>query len=163
MTVGERTSSGDLLAGPGHVRDTPLPSQSGNSEILGASVTGAAPIRSLSLLRPGDRLTVTTGQGIFRYLVLDQRYGVATCWLPSSESILTLASSTGEGWWGSIDPSRVLYVDVGLQGRSVVAPGGRPEHVSPSELPGRGDVNTGPFVIMWLRTAMIVAVVMVWL
>ncbi len=37
VVVVEGTSSGDMLAGPGHLRDTPLPGQSGESVLLGKS------------------------------------------------------------------------------------------------------------------------------
>jgi hypothetical protein len=69
VVVVEGTSSGDLLAGPGHLPSSPLPGQVGESVIVGKSTTAGAPFRSISRLRRGDVVTVRTGQGRFRYVV----------------------------------------------------------------------------------------------
>jgi sortase A len=67
--VVEGTSSGDLRAGPGHRRDSPLPGQGGVSIIYGRAVVFGAPFERITELRKGDTITVTTGQGTFDYLV----------------------------------------------------------------------------------------------
>lgn len=73
QVVVEGTSSEDLRNGPGHLRVTTLPGQLGTSVIFGRSTTYGGPFRDLPSLRPGDRLQVTTGQGIFSYQVEDVR------------------------------------------------------------------------------------------
>jgi sortase A len=67
------TSSGVLEGGPGHLRDTPLPGQAGVSEIFGRQSAYGGPFGQLSRLSPGAIFTVTTGQGVTRYRVLDVR------------------------------------------------------------------------------------------
>jgi LPXTG-site transpeptidase (sortase) family protein len=71
--VFEGTSGAVLESGPGHLRDTPLPGQAGISEIMGRSTLYGGPFHSLGQLAPGDRFTVTTGQGVHTYAVLDVR------------------------------------------------------------------------------------------
>ena len=164
VMVGEGTTSGDLLNGPGHLRDSPLPGQPGDSVIIGSSVTANAPFGSLSQLRVGAHFSVMTGQGVFHYKVIDRRYdGDPSPRFPASGSALTLVSATGTGWWGSVDPTRVLYVDAALVGHDVGAPGGRLVAVPRSELPGHGDPSAWPLVILWLLALLVVAVAIVWL
>jgi sortase A len=69
----EGTSGQVLNNGPGHLRDTALPGQAGLSEILGRRAAYGGPFSRLSTLTPGQTFTVTTGQGIARYQVLDVR------------------------------------------------------------------------------------------
>ncbi|MBW0008697.1 MAG: class E sortase, partial [Pseudonocardiales bacterium] len=72
--VVEGTSSGTLMSGPGHRRDTPFPGQVGTSVIAGRRATYGAPFRSIGQLRAGDRVTVTTGQGRSSFVVLGVRH-----------------------------------------------------------------------------------------
>jgi sortase A len=71
----EGTSSSDLLKGPGHLRDSPLPGQVGQSLVLGKSVTADGPFRHLTKLVKGDPIKVTTGQGTFTFVVDGERSG----------------------------------------------------------------------------------------
>ena len=72
--VVDGTTSGLLEKGPGLKADTPLPGQAGTSIIYGRATMFGGPFRHLNVLRPGDVLEVTTGQGTFHYRVLDVRY-----------------------------------------------------------------------------------------
>jgi len=67
--VVEGSSAADLESGPGHLSVSPMPGEFGNSVILGRRTTWGAPLRDLNLLRSGDRVAVTTGQGSFNYVV----------------------------------------------------------------------------------------------
>ena len=69
VMVIEGTSSGDLLEGPGHLADTPLPGQGGEAVLVGKSTTAGAPFANVARLRKGDVITVRTGQGLFRFSV----------------------------------------------------------------------------------------------
>jgi LPXTG-site transpeptidase (sortase) family protein len=69
QVVVEGTASGDLLAGPGHLRNTVLPGQAGTSVVFGRASTYGAPFRNIDRLRRGDRLAVATPYGTFRYAV----------------------------------------------------------------------------------------------
>lgn len=123
VVVVEGTTSGDLLEGPGHLRDSPLPGQPGESILMGKSTTAGAPFGGITRLRKGDVITVRTGQGRFRFVVEGQRVaGDPLPQIPSSGSLLTLVTSAGSGWLGRLAPSRLVYVDARLQGKDVAAP-----------------------------------------
>lgn len=161
--VVEGTSSGDLMSGPGHLRDSVLPGQIGQSILLGRSVTAGAPFGHLTALQHGDVIDVTTGQGTFRYSVVDVRgTGSPLPAVPRAGSLLTLVTSGGSGWLGRLAPDGVRYVDAVLRGRAVDAPVGRPVAVPAAELPGRGDPSGWPFVVLWLQALAVVSVGMVW-
>jgi sortase A len=159
----EGTSSGDLLSGPGHLRDSVLPGQVGQSIVMGRSVTAGAPFRHLVSLHAGDLIDVTTGQGHFTYTVVDVRgTGSPLPAQPNGGSLLTLVTSGGSGRLSRLAPSGVRYVDATLKGKAVDAPAGRPVAVPTAELPGRGDPGGWPFVVLWLQGLVLVTVGMVW-
>jgi sortase A len=161
--VVEGTSSGDLLNGPGHLRDSPLPGQAGQSFILGKSVTAGAPFRHITDLRRGEVITVTTGQAAFTYVVDGLRSGGSTLpAVPAGGSVLTLATSAGSGWDGSVAPSHVVYVDATLKGPVAPTPAGRPIAVPVAELPGHNDPGGWPYLVFWLQALIVVSVAAVW-
>ncbi|HTR69525.1 MAG TPA: class E sortase [Mycobacteriales bacterium] len=163
VVVVEGTSSGDLMKGPGHMRDTPLPGQAGQSIVMGKSVMADGPFRHLTRLRAGDPITVVTGQSTFTFRVIDNRSGGSPLpAVPTGGSLLTLATSTGSGWLGRFAPSHVVYVDAALTGRVASTPAGRPVAVPTAELPGRGDPGSWPYLIFWLQAMLVVGVVAVW-
>jgi sortase A len=161
--VVEGTSSGDLMKGPGHLRDTPLPGQVGQSIVMGKSVTVGAPFRNITSLRAGEIITVTTGQSTFHFKVLGTRTAGSTLpQVPAGGSLLTLATSQGSGVLGSLAPGHVVYVDALLQDRAVAAPAGRPVAVPVSELPGKSDPSAWPYLVLWLQGFIIAGVASVW-
>jgi sortase A len=161
--VVEGTSSGDLLAGPGHVRDTALPGQVGQSVLVGKSLTAGAPFRHVSRLKVGDAVTVTTGQGTFDFTVVDQRVaGDPIPGLANGAARLTLITSSGTGWLGALSPSHLVYVDADLATQAATAPGGRPVAVPADEQPGNDDPNVWPFLVLWLQVLLVVCVAVVW-
>ncbi len=163
VVVVEGTSSGDLLAGPGHLRDSPLPGQPGESLVLGKSVTAGGPFRHITSLRTGDVITVTTGQNTFSFKVIDERTGGDPLpQVPTGGALLTLVTSTGSGLLGHFAPNHVVYVDAALQGKTVAAPAGRPVAVPISELPGRSDPGAWPYLVFWLQALILVGVGSVW-
>jgi sortase A len=164
VIVVEGTSSDELLAGPGHLRDTPLPGQAGQSVMIGRSTTAGAPFGGLTKLRPGDVIGVTTGQGTFRYAVTALlTAGEAQPAVPVDGSLLTLVTSAGSGALGGIVPSHLVYVEATLQGRTVAAPPGRPSLVAPDELQGAGDPSAWVFVVFWLQALLVASLGTVWL
>jgi sortase A len=163
MVVVEGTSSTDLLKGPGHLRDSPLPGQVGQSLVLGKSVTAGGPFRRITQLAKGDTITVQTGQGTFRFTVIDRRVGGDPLPpVPTGGALLTLVTSTGSGFAGHFAPSHVVYVDATLVGKAVSAPVGRPVAVPVAELPGRSDPGAWPFLILWLQGLILAGVGSVW-
>lgn len=73
QVVVEGTTSGALMNGPGHRRDTVLPGQAGVSVILGRSGLFGGPFASIWQLVPGDEIVVTTGQARSTFMVTGVR------------------------------------------------------------------------------------------
>lgn len=69
QVVAEGSTARVTQGGAGHVRATPIPGQAGNSVIVARRSTFGAPFRGLGSLRRGDRVAITTGQGVARYRI----------------------------------------------------------------------------------------------
>lgn len=126
--VVEGTSPENLTLGPGHLRDTPLPGQAGISVLYGRRATFGAPFSRVPGLRPGDKITVTTGQGTHLYVVKltgDSRGRILVNRAPNQLMLLTADSR--------IAPSHYTEVDADLTSSVQVNPGGR-AGVSPAEI-----------------------------
>lgn len=120
VVVVEGTSSRNLQRGPGHLPGTALPGQPGVSFLEGKGATYGAPFADIGRLRSGAELTVVTGQGTFRYHVLDVR--VAGDPVPAlTAPRLVLVSSAGSGWRDGWAPTRAVYVDAALDTPAAVA------------------------------------------
>jgi sortase A len=162
LVVSEGTSSGDLMSGAGHRRDTVLPGQSGVSVIYARGTMFGAYFSDLASAKVGSDISVTTGQGEFVYRISGVR--VAGDPLPSPLSPgagrLTLVSSTG-----GLAPSGVIYVDAALSGEAQPSVIGRPSSVPKAETAMQGDPSALfslavrlPLLIaalvfsLWLRT-----------
>jgi sortase A len=164
VVIVEGTSSADLLAGPGHLRDSPLPGQPGESIVMGRSVTAGAPFDSIGSLRTGDVITVVTGQGHFRFRVVDTRTaGSVLPQLGASGSLLTLETTVGSGFLGSLHPSRLEYVDAQLVGSPAAAPAGHVLAVPATEQQGHADPTAWPYVVFWLQGLLVAACGTAWL
>ncbi|MDF2920553.1 MAG: sortase, partial [Microbacterium sp.] len=72
--ISEGTTSGVLMHGPGHRRDTVLPGQAGVSVVMGRAAAFGGPFGRLQALQPGETFTVRTGQGEQTFAVLGVRY-----------------------------------------------------------------------------------------
>jgi sortase A len=161
VVVVEGTSGDVMMAGPGHLRSSPLPGQPGESLVLGRSSTAGAPFASITDLRRGDAVTVTTGQGTFQFTVIGQRRaGDPLPNLPTSGSLLTLVTSTGSSLVGG---GTVVYVDAALRGTAAGAPKGRPTHVPSSEIQGHNDPAAWPYVFLWAIALVGGVIGMMWL
>ncbi len=164
LVVVEGTSSGDLLAGPGHLRDSPLPGQPGQSIVMGKSLTAGAPFGKIDQFRSGDPITVVTGQGTFRFVVEDiRRAGDAIPQLPASGGLLTFVTTEGSGWLGKLAPDNLVYVDAALQQKPVAAPPGRLAAVPAAEVQGNNDPSGWPFIVFWLQAFLLVGCSVAWL
>jgi sortase A len=151
LMVAQGTSSADLLNGPGHLADTPLPGQKGDAVVLGKSTTAGAPFRDIGRLVKGDVIDVETGQGNFTFVVADTRLGSTKPPVLKDQSVLTLI--TGDLSWSSGSSSRaagLVYVDATLKGKLAGTPAGQPRTVSATERPGSNDPNALPLVFAWL-------------
>ena len=145
--VGQGTTSAVLDAGPGHVRNTPMPGQAGISEIYGREAMYGGPFRYINQLTAGETFTVTTGQGVMTYKVLDVRYpgSPEKVTLPG-DSYLVLATATGTAFM----PSDVVWVDAQLVAPAVQPnPGGPAVATSPAEDLLAGDEGAGTAIFWW--------------
>src|SRR5262245_11075276 len=95
--VVEGSGSTQLSRGPGHYRGSPRPGYIGNSVLAGHRTTYGAPFRHLDRLEKGDKITVTTVDGQFVYIVRDTvtiTPGQDDVTGPKFENLLTLVTST---------------------------------------------------------------------
>jgi sortase A len=165
QVIVEGTSSDDLASGPGHLPTTPLPGQAGNSQIFGRSVTFGAPFGNVHKLRPGAIITITTGQGIFAYRVIDVRGpgdGIPTA-AQFGPASLTLVTSAGRGWRNGWAPDHAIYADATLViGKVQPAPSGRPGAVPFINDPMVGDTSELLPVFLWLGAFVLLAAGLSW-
>jgi sortase A len=160
--VVEGTSSSDLLAGPGHLADSPLPGQAGNAVILGKAATAGGPFARVVDLRRGDVITVRTGQGLFHYVVRGTLVdGGKLPTIPSTSGLLVLGTSAGTGTFASLSPNSVVYVYARLVGKADTAPHGRPTGVPTAQLAGQADTGAWPFLALW-AAALLAATAACW-
>jgi sortase A len=164
--VVEGTSSADLSRGPGHLPDSPIPGQQGNSEIYGRSVTFGAPFGRVHDLRPGAKIWVITGQGTFGFRVLDVRGpgDPVPTEAQLGKSSLTLVTSGGSGAWrNGWAPDEVIYADATLiSGQVQQAPSGRPAVVPAVDKPMAGDTNEAVPAFLWLEGLLAVSWALGW-
>lgn len=133
--VTEGTASGDLLDGPGHLRNTVLPGQRGTSAVLGRASTYGAPFADLGRLAPGDRIEVTTAQGVTPFEVIGVRRAGDPLPQPRPEQAARLVLVSGESSGSrlpALSPDGVVYVDAEAE-EALPTPPGLPRAVPEAE------------------------------
>lgn len=162
QVIGEGTTPGALFNGPGHRRDTPLPGQIGTSVVLGRRAAFGGPFADIDGLSKGDKITVTTGQGIFHFQVLGVRHeGDPNPASPDTGSArLVLATAAGTPFL----PNAVVFVDADLDGDAVVGPA---RLFGASSLPAEerlmaGDTHTLWVLAFWLQAMLVLSIGGVW-
>ncbi|NTW39468.1 MAG: sortase [Cellulomonadaceae bacterium] len=151
QVVVEGTASGDTMAGPGPRRDTVLPGQEGIAILYGRSTAYGAPFRTITLLREGDGIQVTTAQGEFTYRVdgVRREGDPSPTALGDGEGRLTLVTAEGDGPLAAITPSRTVYVDATLAGEAAVG-AGHVAAIPEAEKALAGDTGVVPFLALCL-------------
>jgi sortase A len=165
LIVVEGSTARQLIDGPGHLSNTPLPGQFGTSVILGRSVTYGAPFGEIVHMRTGDVITVTTGQGVFTYRVQDIRYPGATPppTILTNQSRLTLVTSASNGWRSGWAPTETVYVDTILQhGQAQPVPPGLSKKASPASMPMQGSPNALLPLSFWIEALVVAAAAIAW-
>jgi len=158
----EGTSGEVLEGGPGHLRDTQLPGQVGLSEILARRATYGGPFARLSSLSPGQVFSVTTGQGIFRYRVLDiRRAGDPVPRFSSNQGWLILATADGPAF----APTGVVRVDANLMSKPKPAPAMvvSSADIGPSELALGADTIAWVPLVLWGQALVLAAIGLSWI
>ena len=160
--VSEGTSAGVLYDGPGHRRDTVLPGQAGTSVVFGRRASFGGPFSDLPSLRKGADITVTTGQGVFKFKVIAVHYsGEPAPAAPAKDaSRLVLATAAGTEFL----PSGLLQVDADLDG---TATGGPARLLTGETLPAEeramnNDTRTLWALAMWLQALILASAGAVW-
>jgi len=145
--VAQGTSSEVLQSGPGHERDTPLPGQAGVSEIYGREATYGGPFQHIDELTPGETFTVTTGQGVSMYEVIDVRHaGSPEHSTVAGQGYLILATADGAAFM----PGDVTWVDAELKTAVQPNPGGAVvPPMNAIESPLAGDTGAGTAIFFW--------------
>jgi len=142
MIVVEGTSAENLTLGPGHVRDTPLPGQSGVTEIFGRRATFGGPFAGLMRLRPGDKITFLTGQGRSVYTVMARGDSGHLVEDPAPNRLLMVTACS------AYVPTTYCYLDADLNTAAAHDPGGRPG-ITSAEIPLSGDSGTLVLTLIW--------------
>ncbi len=163
VVVVEGTSSDQLLNGPGHLANTPLPGQVGESILIGKDVTAGAPFSGVARLRHGNLISVRTGQGVFGYRVVGRLVvGGPAPKIPDNHGLLTLVTSAGSGLGGRLAPGSLIYVDAKLVTKPVAAPPGRPKTVPPAQIQGHNDPAAWPYLGLW-SAALVATTALCWI
>ena len=151
QVVVEGTASGDLLAGPGHRRDTPLPGQSGTSVVYGRATTYGGPFGDITSLQRGDKIRIVGAQGRKVFTVADVRRSGDPLPQPVADGSarLTLVTAEGSGRLGAITPDTVVYVDADAP-KAFPAPSGRPVAVPDSEQAMANEPGAVPLLALCL-------------
>jgi sortase A len=162
--VVEGTTSGNLTEGPGHLRDTVLPGQSGVSVIMGRARLFGAPFRSIASLKKGARITFTTAEGISHYVVLDVRHAGDKGPAPVAPGGggLRLVTAEGAGWRSGWAPSGAVFVDAALTSKPFGNESGGLSNVPTAELPMKGDTSALYALVLWLPLLAASVVAVLW-
>ncbi len=160
--VFEGTTGAVLQSGPGHLRDSVFPGQAGISEIMGRAATYGGPFGRLFELNPGDTITVTTGQGVSRFRVLDVRRAgdPEPPVLGSGKGRLELVTADGPQFL----PTGVLRVDADQVTPTQPAAGLVLTHATlpPEENPLAGDPAAWFPLVLWGQALVAAAVLITW-
>jgi sortase A len=142
MVVVQGTNPENLMVGPGHRPDSPLPGQPGVVQIYGRRATFGAPFSRLSELRPGDVIIAVTGQGTSIYSVAAAAYSDKIIEDPAPGRMLLLTASS------STVPTYYYQVDADLTSTVRASPGVA-RAVYASELPMANDTTNLAMAMVW--------------
>ncbi|MFB6978054.1 sortase [Streptomyces scopuliridis] len=161
--VGEGTTSGVLMSGPGHRRDTALPGQQGTAVIMGRQWGYGSPFSRLDRIPDNATITVMTGQGKAEYRVTGIRRAGDALPTPNggrNQGRLTLITATGAPY----TPSGVLRVDAELT--TPVQPGPPRERragwIGAAEEALKGDGAAWLAVFLWTQALFLAALLAAW-
>jgi sortase A len=154
--VNEGTTSGVLVSGPGHRRDTYLPGQAGVSLIYGRRAAFGGPFGDIASLKPGDQITATTGQAVSTYKVIDVRRANDVIPPQTGKGRMTLVTADGRPYL----PDGVIYVDADLttdvqpaNSRIITAAA-----LAPAEFALQGDSSAWFLLLLWAQALLVVSI-----
>jgi len=137
-----------------------LPGQPGTSVIDGRAAAYGGPFGGLHRLKPGDPITVTTGEGTAHFTVVDVRSdgGQGPPRLALGGARLTLVTARGLPFL----PVGVLRVDADLVGKPLAASPLPVTTVPRSELPMGTQTDSLFGLVLWLEALVAIGVLGVW-
>jgi sortase A len=141
-----------MTLGPGHLRDSALPGESGVSVLYGRRASFGAPFARLPQLMPGDSIQVTTGQGTASYVVKvvgDSKNRILIDTAPNQLDLLTADSA--------LMPDHYVEVEANLTSTPKENPGGRPA-ISTAEAALGNDPTTLIQTMAWGLALLVVSV-----
>ena len=150
LVVVEGTSSENLMSGPGHLRNTPLPGQGGISEIYGRRATFGGPFARLAQLRPGDKINVITGQGQSSYTVKALGSSRRLVEDPAANRLLLLTAAS------PVIPAYFVYVDADLTSSPQPSPGNLPD-IGMQETALSGDTGSLALAMLWALALVLIS------
>ncbi|MFJ2648467.1 sortase [Streptomyces sp. NPDC087420] len=157
--VAEGTTSGVLMSGPGHRRDSVLPGQAGTSLIMGRQWGYGSPFVRLDRLPTGAVVEVTTGQGkaVYRVTGVRRPGDPLPPAIGAGEGRLTLITATGDAY----TPSGLLRVDAELTSPVQPAPP-RSGRIDAAEEALAGEGGAWLAVFLWSQVLLAAALLTVW-
>jgi LPXTG-site transpeptidase (sortase) family protein len=162
QVVFEGTTGGVMEKGPGHLRSTPLPGQIGYSQILGRAAAFGGPFAKISELNVGDSFTVTTGQGVADYRVIDVRRSgdPQPPALDADHGRLILTTADGSPFL----PAGVLRVDADLISTPQAADPRvlTSADISPAEQPMATDPSAWYPLVIWGQALLLAVCLLSW-
>ena len=155
------TTSSVLIAGPGLRRDTPLPGQASTSVIFGRRALYGGPFRYINQLTENSAITVTTGQAVSRFKVIDVRHAgdPVPQELIDSPASLVLITSDGSAYL----PQDVVRVDAVLVDPARVQPEGPVGAAVPADRELASDPSGWIPLVFWGQALVLAAIAVTWL
>lgn len=155
------TTASVLADGPGHLRTSRLPGQSGTSVIIGRRSLFGGDFSDLAEVGKGDMITVTTGQGVAEYRVESVRRYPATAaeaFVAEGNSLLLMTAGS------AFSASERVVVDAELVGDPFPS-GQRPMQPSPgpSELGLDGERGGVASLVAWAQVWLAALAATVWM
>ena len=152
MVVVQGTTPQNLMVGPGHRADSPLPGQPGLVQIYGRRATFGAPFSRLGELRPGDTITAITGQGTSIYTVAAAAPSSVIIKDPAQARMVLLTA------YSPTVPTYYYQVDADLTSSIKPSPGVAAAVYS-TELPLANDTSTLAMTMVWSLALVLVAAI----
>jgi LPXTG-site transpeptidase (sortase) family protein len=153
VVVVEGSSSRVLALGPGHVDSSALPGQAGISFIYAKADSYGAPFAHLMRLNPGDKITVTTGQGTSTYKVTS--FGTSNKPAPTdSDNRLVLETAVS-----GLLPHYAVQVSADLVSPAQTNPGGWPAIPAQDSYMARDGVDGVVPLLLWSQALLLAVIV----
>ena len=161
--VVEGTTSGDLMSGPGHQRNTVLPGQVGVSVIFGRRLTFGGVFSAIARVPIGSPITVTTAQGVFVFHVDRVRSSGDPLppTLATGAGRLTLVTTAIPDQSARFSTPEEVFVDASLSGTA------KPRQAQVASIPiseqaMQSDPSVLPLVLLWLQALLLMVGAGIW-